>query len=415
MPIQRLLTGALLCALLPAASLCAKEQRGLLPEDDGVARDLPVHVVVMQPRLRPQFRYNYLDTSLAGINAGNSLYGGGGVGYGQAMGAGLVGGLIAGAIINGAEKAAAKNAVRRPYQLIEQARCDLPLGESHQAAIANALQHAGWSKLGPIAGHVLKPGEDGDDVAAKDDPRYVFTLSTSLAADFSALITTIDTAAYVADAGRKAGRNAAWKDSLVVVSDGLWLPAKSQVDIERMLAAEQQRYAASGADELIEKVNAAGANASRKDRKRALLMASDHRENLVEARSEGWSEASTAMRRAALWSEQDCARLNRTLQSNLEQAGEMVQALLRHSLAAPGDAQGLQALPTQAAVIGSTGADPQVIGETRVSAGLPEGVVVDEAAPAQQRVIEALPGGTYVSRLSGENITLGYRHMVLEE
>jgi hypothetical protein len=185
MPIQRLLAGALLCALLPAMSVDAKEQRGLRPEDAEVAKALPVRVVVLQSRLGPQIRYDYIATADAGINAGNNLYyNPGGVSYGQAMGMGLAGGLIAGAIINGAEKAAAKQAVRDPYLVISQAKCDLPLVDSHQAMVAGALQHAGWQ-----AAHGNLGAATGKDVA-----RYVFTLSTSFAPDFSALMTTVDAA-----------------------------------------------------------------------------------------------------------------------------------------------------------------------------------------------------------------------------
>ncbi|MGH8060917.1 MAG: hypothetical protein ACREO7_02765 [Pseudoxanthomonas sp.] len=406
MPIQRLLTGALLCALLPAMSVDAKEQRGLRPEDGEVAKALPVRVVVLQPRLGPQIRYNYIATADAGINAGNNLfYNPGGMSYGQAMGMGLAGGLIAGAIINGAEKAAAKRAVRDPYQVISQARCDLPLVDSHQAMVASALQHAGW------------PAATGNVGAAtgKDIPRYVFTMSTSFAPDFSALMTTIDAAAYVPDAAGKTSRNATWQDSLVVVSDGLWLPAKTQSDIERMVAAEKERYDASGADELIDKANKAGANASRKERQRALLVVSRHAENMADAKSEGWSNTGTAMRRAMLWSENDCALLEKTLKSNLEHADGMIQALLRHSLPTPGGASPLQPLPAQGVQIASTRTNPDVIAETEVSVGVPEGTSEAEPSAAPTRVIEAVPGGIYVSRLSMENITLGYRHMVLDD
>lgn len=406
MPIQRLLTGALLCALLSAMSVDAKEQRGLRPEDSEVAKALPVRVVVLQPRLGPQIRYDYIATADAGINAGNNLYHNpGGMGYGQAMGMGLAGGLIAGAIINGAEKAAAKQAVRDPYRVISQAKCDLPLVDSHQAMVASALQHAEWR-----AAH----GNPGA-AAGKDVPRYVFTMSTSFAPDFSALMTTVDAAAYAPDADGKVGRNAAWKDSLVVVSDGLWLSAKTQEDIERMVAAEKERYDASGADQLIDKADKAGANASRKERKRALLAVSQHAENMEDAKSEGWSDASTAMRRAMLWSGNDCALLEKTLKSNLEHADGMIQALLRHSLPTPDDTSPLQPLPVQGAQIGSSRTKPDVIAETEISVGVPEGTAEAELSTTPARAIEAIAEGIYVSRLSGENITLGYRHMVLDE
>ena len=399
MPIQRLLTGALLCALFPVLPVDAKEQRGLAPADIEVARVLPMQVLVVQPRLRPQIRYNYVDTAQAGVSAGDNLYNGGGIGYGQAMGAGLVGGLIAGAIINGAEKAAAKQAVSAPYQMILQAKCDLPLVDSHQAMVASALQHAEWRKQ----------GEDSTQTAAKAGPRYVFTMSTSFSPDFSALMTTIDAAGYAPDATGKVGRKPTWHDSLVVVSDGLWLAPKTQADIDQMLAAEKQRYAASGADALIDKVNAAGANASRQDRKRASLMAKQHAENMAEARDAGWSDASTAMQRAMLWSQSDCALLEKTVRSNLEHAGGMIQALLGHSLPARLETQAQPVKPVAAVV---NRPDPSAL-DLPISVGVPEGSAVVESAPV--RVIESMAGGVYVSHLSAENITLGYRYTVLDD
>lgn len=401
MPIQRLLTGALLCALFPALSVAAKEQRGLALADVEVAKTLPMQVIVAQPRLRPQIRYNYVDTMQAGVGAGDGLYNNpGGMSYGQAMGVGLAGGLIAGAIINGAEKATAKRAVRDPYQLIVQAKCDLPLVDSHQALVADALQRAQWRQQDDAS----RP------TTAKAGPRYVFTLSTSFTPDFSALTTTIDAAGYAPDAGGKAGRKPTWQDSLVVVSDGLWLAPKTQADIEQMVAAEQQRYAASGADALIDKVNAAASNAPRQDRKRASLMANQHAQNMADAKDEGWSDASTAMRRAMLWSQGDCALLKKTLRSNLEHADGMIQALLLNSLPPRPETSSQPARPMAAVV--TKRPDPATL-ELPISVGVPEGTVVEE--PVSVRVIEPTPGGVYVSRLSAENIPLGYRYTLLDD
>lgn len=398
MPIQRLLTGALLCALFPALSVHAREQRGLAPADVEAAKALPVQVLIMQPRLRPQIRYNFVDTSQAGINAGTSLYnGGGGIGYGQALGMGLAGGLIAGVIINSAEKATAKQAVREPYELISQTKCDLPLLDSHQAMVAGALERAQWRTQ----------GEDSEQPSDKTGPRYAFVLSTSFAPDFSALMTTIDTAGYAPDASGKVGRKPTWQDSLVVVSDGLWLAPKTQADIDQMLAAERERYASSGADALIVRVNAAGGNATQQDRRRARLMAKQHAQNMAEARDAGWSDSSTAMQRAMLWSQNDCALLEKTLRSNLEHADGMIQALLRNALPAALDAT---ADPVAAVVIDH--ADPATL-DRPISVGAPEAAVTEGSAPV--RVIEPLPGGVYVSRLPAENIILGYRYTVLDD
>lgn len=377
---RRSIAGALLCALVSINPLAAREQRGLQAEDAATAASLPTHVIVLQDRLRPQIQYNYLDTSqAAGSIAGNLSAAG--ASFGQAVGGGLVGGLIAGAIINGAELASAKSAVRDPYALLEQASCDLALTDSHQAAVVSAIERNGWKVDRSTGLHSLADGQDPEDVVGKASPRYVFTASSSFTPDFSALITTVDSEAFVAADGNKAGKNPAWRDSLIVVSDGVWLPPKTQADIDLMIAAEKARYAASDADALITKVNAAGSNANRRDRKRAESVAGKHRDNMKEARSESWSNASQATRRALLWSEDNCARVHAALQANLGHAGLLMDGLFQQSL--------------------------------------PARLKANESATSEQepgkRSIESLPGGAYVSRLGGENITLGFRHMVLSE
>lgn len=377
---HRFIAGALLCAVFPAGQLAAKEQRGLQAEDAASSANLPIHVVILHDRLRPQIPFNYIDTSqAAGSIAGNLA--GAGASFGQAVGTGLVGGLIAGAIINGAEQASAKNAVRTPYALLKQASCDVALTDSHQAALAAAIERNGWSIDRSTGLHSLKDGQDPEDVTGKAGPRYVFTASTSFAPNFSALITTVDSEAFVAADGKKTGKDPAWRDSLIVVSDGLWLQPKTQADIDLMVAAEKARYAGTDAAALVAKVNAAGANADRKDRKRAESLSRQHRENMKEARSESWSSASEASRRALLWSENDCGKVRAALQTNLDQAGLLMDALFKQSL------------------------PPRLKADETATGGQEIG----------QRSIEALPGGAYVSRIDGENVTLGFRHMVLSD
>lgn len=227
-------------------------------------------------------------------------------------------------------------------------------------------------------------------------------------------MTTVNAAAYAPDADGDAQRKATWQDTLVVVSDGLWLLPKTQADIDRMVIAEQQRYAASGAEALINKVNSRGGSAAQWVRKIAVQMVAPHAKSMAEANDENWSDTSTAMHRAALWSDDHCALLEKTLQSNLQHANGMIQALLRHSLPVPGETQTPSA-QVQTTQIGSTSTNPQTITETVVSVGMPEGSETEEIPTAPVRVIEAMDGGLYVSRLSIENINLGYRHMVLDE
>lgn len=383
MQTNRIVAGALLCALFPLTANAAKEQRGLQAEDHAAASSLPVHIVVMHPRLYPQFTFNYspVDTTALAMNAAENLYNSGtGIGYGQAMGAGVVGGAIAGVLIAAAEQVEAKNAVRPPYALVKQASCDIGLADSHHAALAGALQRSGWSQSVAPSLHALDGESDLDDVLDEDIPRYVFTTNSSFSPDFSALITTVDAQAYAGNGG-KAASKPTWQDSLIVVSDGLWLPPKTQADIDTMVAAEKARYASSGADALIKKVNAAGGSAARQDRLKAEKMSSLHRSNMKDALDDSWSPKSTAARRAALWSENNCQRINASLQANLEAAGMMLEGLLTQSL-------------------------PPRLQADEAEAADPEPCI---------RTVKALPGGAYVSRLAGENISLGFRYSILSD
>lgn len=368
----------LLCMSIPGQGLLAKETRGLAPSDEAALQSLPVQVVVLQDRLRPQFAYNYISTAQMGLNAGNSLYSAGGVSYAQAAGAGLAGGLIAGALINATEEASAKKRVRSPYQLLQGARCDIALTAPHHAAISEALASAPWTGgRSPSLAAVEKAG----DYKEPSGPRYEFLASTTLSPDFLALVTTIDARAFVGDASGKVSRKPTWFDSLIVVSENLVLPPKTAADIASMVEAEKARFAASGAGALIAKVNAAGSSASRKERNRASVAAATHRENMREAKRAEWSPRSAVAHRATLWSADDCQPLRLAVEGNLQQAKEMLQALFS------------DALPPRLA----TDAEPA------------------EAAPEGTRRVEALPGGGYVSQVSGQSVGLGFRHSVLVE
>ena len=368
----------LLCMSTPGAGLLAKETRGLAPPDKAALQSLPVHVVVLQDRLRPQYAYNYISTSQLGLNAGNSLYAAGGVSYAQAAGAGLAGGLIAGALINATEESGAKKKVRSPYELLQGARCDIPLAAPHHAAVGAAIAAAPWNGLRAPS---LTAMQEAGDYKAPSGPRYEFLASTTLTPDFLALVTTIDARAFTADASGKVSGKPTWFDSLIVVSENMMLPPKTAADTASMIEAEQARFAASDAGALIAKVNAAGSSAKRKDRSRANLLAATHRENMREARGADWSPSSAVARRATLWAANDCQPLRQALEGNLQQAGGMLQALFTDSL------------------------PPRLAADAEPAKPAPEGT----------RRVEALPGGGYVSQVSGQPVGLGFRHSVLVE
>jgi hypothetical protein len=85
-----------------------------------------------------------------------------------------------------------------------------------------------------------------------------------------------------------------------------------------------------------------------------------------------------------------------------------MQALLAHSLPAPLETQPQPAKP-MAAIVNRP--DPSSL-DLPINVGMPEGSVV---AAAPTRVIESMPGGVYVSHLSDEYITLGFRYTLLDD
>lgn len=369
-------SGALVLALhaLPAHAGKA-ETPGYHPRDESTAAALPVHVVIEQPRLKPQIAYGYIDVPGV-VSYGNYP----GMSFGQTAGANLAGGLIASALINGAEYAGAKQFARGPYRLMQDAHCDLPLDAALGAAVDGAIR-ARWPDA-TIRTHVLGAGDSIGDVVGKNQPRYVFSVSASLAPDFSALVTSIETEAYAAlPASTKVATQPTWRDTLIVVSDRLILPPKTQQDIDILVAAANARHAALDLDTLIRKVNAAGVDANRLDRPKIIAAQREHRASLKEAQRSDWTPAGEATRRAMLWSERQCGALASVVESSAVQTGLAVAALLDGTL------------PVRPA------------GESVAP--------VEETVGA--RGLVALPGGVFVSRKGGDEVALGFRKSVLSD
>jgi len=368
--------GALVLVLHAAPLHASKaEMPGFQPRDESSAAALPVHVVIEQPRVKPQIAYGY--TNVPGIvSYGNYP----GMSLGQTMGVDLAGGLIASALINGAEYAGAKHFARGPYRLMQDAQCDLPLDAALGAAVEGAIR-ARWQEA-TVRTHVLADGGSVNKAVGTGQPRYVFAVSSSLTPDFSALVTSITAEAHAASpAGASASKQPAWRDTLIVVSDRMVLPAKTQADIDILVDAANARYAALDLEALVRKVNAAGALADRRDRQTIIYAQREHRASFKEANRSDWTPAGEATRRAMLWSEQQCGALAGAVEASAAHAGLAVTALLGGTLPArPADA--------------STPLAEETAGERR---------------------LVALYGGTYISRRGGDEVALGFRNSVLTD
>lgn len=352
------------------AAHASPEKPGYTPDLQPNASALPIHLVVEQSKVRPQIAYGYVTTPYP-----TQTYPG--MSFGQGLGVNLAGGLIASAIINGAEYAKAKNFARGPYGLMVDTNCDLPVDQAIPTRVDSAIRTA-WPQTAPQT-HVLAEDAKLKDVVDTRSPRYVFRVSTSLAPDFSALMTTVEAAAYPPNATTgKSDAKPAWQDTVIVVSDKLMLAPKTPADIESMVAAENARHAALNINALIAQANSEGP--SSRARKKVVDAQNEHRTRLKEARLPVWSPASEAEMRARMWSADQCQALVAAIDANATETGAALTALF-------------------------TGAVKQQVPDAQPA----------EAEAAGQRRLEALSGGFIVSHRIGDNVGLGFRESILSD
>ncbi len=367
--------GLLLAAVSTTAIARQAPMRGYQPQDAAAVAALPVYVVVDQATLRPEIAYGY--QSMSALTPGYSN-----MSMAQGVGVNLAGTLIASAIINGAAYAKAKHFAQPPYHMLQQAQCDLSVVPALGDRVAAAVR-GNWPSA-TVKVVTLQPGQKLASAIDSNQPRYVFRISSSLATDFSAVITSIDSEAYLPQAGSAhAGRTPAWRDTVIAVSDQLAIAGvKSQADIDAMVDAESARFVQLDLDDRIRKVNDAGPDADRRERKRLVELLLEHDRMLKEAASDEWSPEGEAMRRALLLSAGHCQQLNASVQLSSAQAAQLVTALSGGQL---------PAMPPENAPIAA------------------------DALPAGVRQAIALPGGIVVSQRTGDNVDLGYRYSLLAD
>lgn len=362
-------SAVLAVAMQATTAYASTEKPGYLPERHASAGALPMHVVIEQAKVRPQIAYGYVSTPYP-----TQTYPG--MSFGQGLGVNLAGGLIASAIINGAEYAQAKSFARGPYGVLLEAKCDLPVDQPISERVGDAIRNA-WPQVAAQT-RVLTEDEKLKDAVDGKSPRYVFRVSTSLAPDFSALMTTVEAAAYPATANNGAvAFKPAWQDTVIVVSDKLVLAPKTPADVESMVAAENARHAALNLGPLIAQANAEGPSSPA--RKKVVEAQKENRARLKEARRATWSPATEAEMRARMWSADQCRALSAAIDANAAETGAALAALF-------------------------SGAVKQEAGS--------------EAAGGEatgQRRLEVFPGGFIVSHRVGDNVGLGFRESILKD
>jgi hypothetical protein len=371
------LGGLFLAAHAPGVSAAKPETPGYRSENASVVASLPIHVVVSTERLRPQIAFGGVETPYIHVNYTNYPN----MSFGEGLAAGLAVNLLMSAAANAEASRNAQAFARAPYTMMQTAQCDLPFGQALGESIATRLRMT--FPNAQVQVHVLNKDQKLDDVVDERAPRYVFGVSPSLAPDFSALITTIDSEAYLAPAGKtQAEKKPAWRDSIIIVSDRFAVPEKTPTDIETMVAAEKARYEALNMGPTIKRLNQEGPiNANKLERKRVAAAISDHKQAMQEAQLPSWSPNTLVMRRAAMLSEQQCRQTQDMIAFSNAESARTIDLMLT------------DALPPRLAAK-STDVAKENDGE---------------------RAIIAIPGGLFISRRGGDYVDLGYRYTLLPD
>lgn len=378
----RLVFAAFLLSSFSAAAAAAKpETPGFGPAFADAAGTVPIHVVVLQPRIRPRLLIG--DVSTPFVNTGAQP----GWSFGQGLGVSLAANLLMYAAMSSEAKARAVAFAQPPFATIRAQGCDLPTlhasqPDASQPAIVEAVVDAirtRWPDA-RIQVAVLEKGQDIDDVTPKRTAPHVrLQVSSTLAADFTALIANIEAEGYPG-----AGRKPAWRDTLIAVSDTLALPAKTDDETARFIAAENARYEALNLGPTIARINARGGTGrphERAERKRVARMIEDHKTILAEAQRPSWTPLTGTQRLATLWSEDGCGHMRTALSTNARDAGVLVAALF---------------------------------GQT-----LPPRMPLDSARHPREihgeRAILSFAGGVFVLRRGGDRVEMGHHEALLED
>ncbi|MFK3648238.1 hypothetical protein ACI2IY_07325 [Lysobacter enzymogenes] len=361
---------ALACAFAPAVVAGKQDIAGYTTQRAALASSLPIKIVVLNTRVQSQVGLVHRAIADERPQAPDLRA--------AAMGAALTGGLLPALAIAAAERQKFHNRARDAFAPIKSSGCDLRIDQSLPTAVSDAMRRSPSGASASIE-TILAEGRGLDRVVEQTKPRQVLSLSSSLAPDLEALVTTLEINAYAqSDGAGRWQREPVWRDELIVVSDVLEIPSKTQADIDMLAGQERARYEATGNEEKIRKLNAQGGG-DRFDRKLALDAQRLHERNMEEAVASNWPLDVARRMRAQAWSTNGCARM----QQAIDQAGSDLGRML--------DGLYAQQLP------------PRL--------GTEEKPVFDDA---NGRHPHPLPGGIYVYRVDYDQVPLGYRQDLLK-
>jgi len=294
-------------------------------------REIPVHIVLLNDKLEAQIAYQY--RTVDPIFAQNAMNNFPGAYTGAGIVAGALGMAIGDAIVNAGLREAAEKEVEAAYSHLQQAACRLPPSAALADTVERTVRASSWGSSVPVHKSLLDANKSLADVVDSKQERHVLTLSYSLTPDFATVITSLNENVYspsIAGSPKRWQSRPAWSNQLLAFSEYMQVPDKSAKDIEDAVAAENARYASTGAAALISKANAGDIRA----RKKAVALVKTHERILSEARGEFWTTGQTAVWRSRNWTANECALLVQALERNRGELADMLTRLYDGTLPA---------------------------------------------------------------------------------
>lgn len=341
----------------------------------------PIFIVSKQATVRPQIAHGRLPTVVFTGAPYASLS------FIEGMGVDMVGNVLGAALVNATEREAATTDAEEHWDWLQTGSCSGDADGPVRTALQGALQQAGANS--PVNTGVLEDRKL-EQLVSVDGGRVVVQHSTSFTPELMTVLTTVVVSAWLEGSG-KTQKKPTWQNMLMVASAPLSLQAKTEQDSQVLLEAAETKYAQSGNEARILKVNAAGHGAHKADRQLAANTLRRHHRALRDAKDPDWAGNMESARRALFWSEGNCALLKQAVDDNALEAGRLVQSLLTNAL--PGEGQTVSA-PSFAAV-----AEDQK-----------PGLVYPRSAP---RELEARTPQLHVSKLVGALVETGFFNSVL--
>lgn len=271
--------------------------------------------VIGQDNLGAQDSYTY-----AGVNVIP--------GPGVPIMAAAAGGALGMAIVNAEIRAEARRFAEHHVQPLRAAL----QGFDASGAVSGSLQQALAQQPGMFGRYSVT-----NSVTGVGGQRAVIESNYAMTPDFSALQVIAKVTIRVDEAG--AGKPV-YQNTLVYQSARLTAPAKTPADIERMVGAENRRYAALDIDSQIVKANAAtsaeSADANRL-RKKVFSEQLEHRRLLKQAEAPIWDADTRAQSLCEAWA----ADHGELLKSAMRASGAEIAHMLQLDLAAPAPVGGV--------------------------------------------------------------------------